>query len=202
MAGIWEFTLTEGLELIEDHSDQAVGYIREIDKGKPRYEALLRIIADRWQVVENLVWQLATERSLDDAIGVQLDGIGDILDELRGSKTDDQYRLILRAKVLVLRSDGTLPKLIEILDVLGVKTDVRIWQYSPASLMICVFNTNDGEIIGDLMSQAKVGGVALRWIWSPDTEDKVFRWASTLGADEADATRGFGVGKWVHGATI
>ncbi len=88
----------------------------------PHFEAILTAWLNRIQEIEDVLWELIDERTIDAAVGVQLDGIGAIVGEPRLGKTDDEYRLFIKARRLVNLSSGTVPELIEILGLLTENT--------------------------------------------------------------------------------
>jgi hypothetical protein len=91
--------------------------IDEIVRDKPRVEALLIAFAEQIQALETVNVDLITERSIASAIGEQLDVLGRIVGEVRRGADDEPYRNRIRVRVLVNRSNGTIPELLEILRV-------------------------------------------------------------------------------------
>ncbi len=76
--------------------------------------ALLSAVAAQVQGVDDALMQVLLARSIDVATGAQLDGIGDNLIEAREGQNDDEYRIRLRAKMLVIRSSGLTEEIYEI----------------------------------------------------------------------------------------
>lgn len=66
---------------------------------KPRIEALLYALGRQLQQVQDFYGQLMTLRSLAQAEGVQLDGVGDIVQLPRGGLDDAAYRDYLYYKI-------------------------------------------------------------------------------------------------------
>jgi hypothetical protein len=198
MSGGWTFSPVLGVEHDEAHVTEALADRLFQDEELPRLEAYLRVLAARWQVVEDLLWQLATERNLDDAVGVQLDGLGDLLDEPRGGLTDTQYRPFLRAKVLVLRSRGRVEELIQILTVLGY-IEIAVREQPPAHLQVEVCDVTLARETDRLLRLAKAGGVGLLFVYSALDADHTFQASRTYATAEYDADTGAGS---VYDATV
>ena len=186
----FDFAAPTEIEHDESHIVEALEDMRFQDKGMPRAEAYVEVIAARWQVVEDLLWQLATERDLDGSVGVQLDGLGDILDERRGGLTDDQYRLFLKAKILVLRSRGRLEELIQILQVLGY-SGISVTMHHPAKIEILVCEVTLVDETNRILRLAKAGGVGLYFVFSSYKIEELFTFSDSLATDTLDAARGF-----------
>ena len=82
---------------------------------KPIIQAIVEVLANRWQKIETVADAMLIGWLLDNAEGVQLDVYGILADELRGELSDDdEYRRILRVKLAALQSDGEVPKTIQI----------------------------------------------------------------------------------------
>lgn len=134
--------------------------------GKPRLEAVLCGLLDGVQDVEDALWQLYTERWIDSAVGVQLDELGTVLAFPRAGRTDETYRAFLRARVLVLRSDGSWPALLRILEALGVElTSVRQEPDYPAATAAILDDALPSDVTGPdifaMLNAAKAAGVRL-----------------------------------------
>ncbi len=81
---------------------------------KPRFAELLCIFMAQIQDAEDAGFQLATERTVDTAVGVQLDGLGDIVGQTRQGLSDDDYRPLIRARIRANNSEGTAPNIIDV----------------------------------------------------------------------------------------
>jgi len=78
-------------------------------QNKPNVVGLLTSYMESVQGVEDTFEQLLKERSLDTAIGAQLDVLGLIIGEDRKGRSDADYRLALKLRVAINKSDGTEP---------------------------------------------------------------------------------------------
>lgn len=69
---------------------------------------LLRGLVSPVQTLEDQLQLLFTERSVNTAIGEQLDVLGRVVGQDRGGMVDDDYRRLIRARISVNRSKGTI----------------------------------------------------------------------------------------------
>lgn len=72
------------------------------------YQALLKAFTEEAQALEDLMYQMYSERSLITAVGVQLDNVGANMGVSRHlGQDDDAYRRDIYAEIFMRRSDGT-----------------------------------------------------------------------------------------------
>ena len=102
------------------HTAEAKALLVEQYKGKPKIEALLASWVDELQEVEDVLFDLFDAFLLDNAVGDQLDFIGKMVGELRKNRSDADYRLFVKARIAINRSNG---KPEEILSILRIVSD-------------------------------------------------------------------------------
>ena len=152
------------IQLNPNHRAQGIARLIAQYVGKPRIETLIGIFLDQIQEAENALFELATERFVENAIGVQLDGIGDIVGQERQGLGDDDYRPLIRARIKANNSEGTAP------DIIGVANaalndpgtgEIRFDPKFPASFELTITNELgfDEDILNDLIQDATMGGV-------------------------------------------
>lgn len=124
---------------ITNHAEQARARLLNQFKGKPKFEALINLMAHQFQQLEDAFWQLLTERQITTAVGAQLDIIGEIIglkrevDETTTLTDDEDYRAMMFIKILANVSEGTLDELIVLVTELLGHEDVVVTEYYPAS---------------------------------------------------------------------
>lgn len=162
------------------------------------------------QAIEDLAWQLYTERDLIEvegggpAVGEQLDVIGRIvglarLDAFGGS--DDIYRMALAIKIRINKTDGSPDDILGIISLLedmmaffgGVATTSKIVEYpwSFATEMMPI-DAAFIEAIWPILKKAKPAGWRWDLHWLDSLEEDVYQYSSQLAVEEMDITRGYG----------
>jgi len=117
--------ITEGLErLITQWQD------------KPNVVGLFTSYLDSINELEDVYFQLLEERSLDTAIGAQLDNIGLIVGEPRDGRSDNDYRDGISLRVAINASDGTEPRVVELLKLLSGAETAVYQENFPAGVII------------------------------------------------------------------
>lgn len=199
-------------ESIADRAElRVIPYLR-----KPRIVAMLRaLVGAGVQDLHDIAYRMLVSRWIDTALGAQLDRLGWIVAMPRSGWPDETYRRILRAQILTLRSDGTTPHLLKILEALGATlSGVQFRDDGVAAGAIRTVDDFDAGPIGSrfvamLLIRAKAAGVRLL-VEHPGGElAESFTLATTssperdvdLGAgDTLDSAAG-GVMAGVHGST-
>lgn len=154
------------LTKIQDHDQRAVddliGFFR-----RERIETITRVFAEKAQEIEDVFWQLITERFLDTAVGVNLDILGRIVRRERGPLNDDVYRAILRGKIAANLSSGTYPEVLRVVELcLNVRStgiSIEVVPEYPAAATLRVdlhpIIPGLGPYIADLITSAASNGV-------------------------------------------
>lgn len=103
---------------IDDHVEKALARLPSMHDDSILLRGKLSIHAARMQVLDNVLRDITADVlfNLDTAIGVQMDQIGTIVGIARESRTDDEYRIILRTQaLLVLPERRTQARLMEVI---------------------------------------------------------------------------------------
>lgn len=170
------------------HCAEGLSHLLHQFKGKPRLEAMVCVFLDQIQELENAFWALYTERTLEEAEGVQLDGLGAIVGEAREDRTDAVYRRFIQVRILVNRSNGKLEELYQIIQAALDTPTVQIQEHYPASEIVHV-----SSLLGDLSAEdlfrilaaAKAGAVRLFLGYVFSDTAATFTWGLDAGPDNA-----------------
>lgn len=179
------------LEQKTTHIAELVGNLVEQFKAQPKLVGFLTAFARQIQEAENAAFEVLADSAIDSAVGVQLDGIGDIVGLPRDGLADPEYRTEIKAKILVNLSSGTIEQMIAVAAAMvGTTKTIRLTEYTgsdPALIELEIVETiaEDGARIARLLESAKPAGVRL-----------IFRWASTATPFAFDTTdQGFDKGE-------
>lgn len=163
-------------------------------RSKPIIRALLTSYANRVQEIEDALWDLLTKTSLDTAFGDGLDALGDLLLFPRGALTSDSdYRSVLRAAVLTIRSRGVSEDVIQIVSLVLGATFSWTYHYGYASIWIephAPFSLAPGVFM-KLLRRAKSAGVQIELITPPLAESSLFTFSTDPFRIVSDASLGF-----------
>lgn len=141
---------------ITNHVERAlnllVSQFKETNSGQARnnIQKLIKCLVEQVQEIDNVNQQLLNQRSLNTALGVQLDKLGEILGlERQDGESDEDYRERLKFQAFINNSDGTPEKVINILKVITNATKVRYHELHPAAFQL----TTDGSSFPNPVSQ-------------------------------------------------
>jgi hypothetical protein len=103
---------------------------------KPLIRGVVNAMLSPLTDVENLADQVQTQRWIDTAIGVQLDGCGYIVGEPRIGRNDDDYRTAILFRIFVNTSNATPEDLIKGLRLLTTPDDIQYIEQYPATAIL------------------------------------------------------------------
>lgn len=89
-----------------DYAALAKSRLTSVFQEKPAIEAVVCALPSQLTLFEDVADQVKNGRSVDTAIGVQLDKIGLSIGELRQGRSDDDYRQALKFRVFLNVSKG------------------------------------------------------------------------------------------------
>lgn len=190
------------LEQNTGHDREGLALLLQQFRDKPRMESVTSSMMTQIQDLEDALFTLLLERFISDAtVGIQLDGIGQIVGRPRAGLSDDDYRALLRAVVRSNKSNGTGNELIEIVELLlnapddYALADITIEELFPAHVVVRLEEqlTFDVNIVIEVLRTSKAAGVRLilEYILSLDAD--VFHTSSVVGVSEfGDTAQGFG----------
>jgi hypothetical protein len=169
----------------DDHVDEAIANLIEQFKNKPVIAGYLTAWVNQIQDLEDAAFDTLVGRLFPYAEGAQLDGIGRIVGEDRGGRTDIVYREALNARVLINKCEGTPEQIIEIFELL-TNQEVELLEYYPAALELTIPNYvnldefNPARMSGYL-NGVKPAGVLAHLVYHPFNP---FQFDTGLGFDQ------------------
>lgn len=179
---------------IPDHCADGLAVLIQEYRDSPVLQALICAFLVAVQDAEDDANALLTEvLSISDAVGSQLDLIGELVGEPRDGRADADYRRTLRVRILVNRSNGRAEDLIAVADrwaELGEGESVEVAELYPHALRITL-RADPGDPVGLLgvLREAKAAGVSLALVYLPAGAD-TFR-CSTAHGTVTTSGRGF-----------
>lgn len=155
---------------ITDHVEQAESRVITQYKDSPNIKAIIEIYAKQVQELENAIFDMIDQRTLNGSVGFQLDQLGTILGQPRQGLNDDDYRLRLKAKIAENVSEGTPNEMIEIFKILVATDDVEYLEVFPASFKLTVNDLIDPisspSEINNAIRNSKPAGVGFSLVMS------------------------------------
>jgi hypothetical protein len=171
------------IDEITDHADQIKArYPSQFDENaienkNVNLAKLIDIIGGRVQELETQFFKLLDERHLSVAVGVQLDGIGQILNLARDvGEVDESYRARLVGRTGELAKSGEIESLISTFMTLTQAAFAFTDEFYPAGFTMVAHLDADAEdstidqAIVDQMNLVKAGGVKLILEFAEETE--------------------------------
>jgi hypothetical protein len=180
-----------------DHLSRGRALLLAQFKGKQNVEALLGAALVQVQELEDAIYGMLIGRWLPNAVGVQLDNLGKIVGQRRGTRDDDAYRRWIHARAMINRSSGTVEDIYKVVRrLLGEGATWRFEESFPATFSVYANEPIAGDegnnIVGGLQ-HAKPAGVRALFHWR--RSENTFRFAP--GNEMVpDAVHGFGAGQF------
>lgn len=160
---------------IPNHVAQALADLLQQYKGKPRIVGILTALVQQIQDLEDGIYPLNDGRQLANAVGVQLDGIGEIVGLKRNGLDDDTYRIFIIGTIAKNFSDGTIPVIRTILILLFDAQYLLIFETYPAEIQVqFADSTRDPSLfplISNLVQQALGAGIKLGSVTEFDVDN-------------------------------
>lgn len=149
------------VDQITDHDDRMKELLIQQFKEQPNFQKMIDALAVGIQELEDVSNDMLEDRSINTAIGVQLDFLGELVGEDRLGRTDDDYRSAIRVRISINTSKGTPEDLISIFAALTNAGTVDYSELFPA--FVDMFTNGDliPDFLVDNMNQVKPAGVAL-----------------------------------------
>lgn len=166
---------------------------------RPRTSALLESWLAEVQGVEDALWQLLVDRSLESAEGAQLDVLGRIVGEPRRGRDDATYRVWIEARNLVSRSSGTTTQMLALVRKLLPTIELRFEEYYPAAFVFRFgpgLELDAGYQVAYMLRLAKPAGVLFEMTWPSEASGNIFAFSPDVGTPVVPSGLGFDEGAW------
>lgn len=177
------------------HRNQMLSRTIEHWKTKPVFCALRDIVGDEIQEIENRAWDVLASKDIDRAFGASLDLIGRIVGQARNGLTDPQYRVALKARERINRSQGRTNDVLAMLELVD-PAGFTITDTPPAAFVVAAgaplsgFATNT-ELAG-LVAECRAAGVGANLILQ--THSPAFAMGDSIGSTVPNLDLGDSIG--------
>lgn len=159
------------IELLTDHASRALARLAMQYRGTASHEGILAALGAQVQELERAIFDLLLLRSLEGCEGVQLDNLGKVLGAAREGRADTDYRLRLRAQIVLNRSSGEAEVIAQVFRLtVPASTAVEVVDIYPAAFESSIRGVAIDEALAEklaaMLRQARAGGVqgTLRYV--------------------------------------
>lgn len=184
-------TLVENPTVVDD----AVARLTDMFRNKPVVRALTETIAERFAAEELVDLDVYVSQWIDAASGDLLDAAGAIVGEPRLGRADDLYRLWIKARVRINRTNGQIRDSYHLVRLIaGEGVTVHYTPTPPAAYIISVDDTDvDAHELFKLLDAVRPAGVRMNLDYDPGNDTTTqFTYAPTGTIVHGDNDKGYG----------
>lgn len=185
---------------ITDYIRRAIALLPAQHQDKTNIVEFLSAFSNAMQSAEDGLFPLFTNRTLETAVGEQLDIIGRIVLEDRGGLDDDTYRIRLQARIATNKSEGTLEELLNIvaLILLPNTATTQATMFFPAAIVFDVLDLSVDSSLADTLARflrdGTAAGVKVQVVTSESAQSDVLYTSRSAYITGPGAGPGAGVG--------
>ena len=177
--------------------ETGLGRLLQQFAGSVNLNELIGIYLDQVQALEDAAWPLLGERSLDNATGDRLDGLGEIVVVKRAGRNDTEYRAVLKAEFAVLRSNGTAEDLLTIaqLFIQMPTPEYEFLEYYPKTVYLRAVNyplPTTSLAVTTSLRRVVSAGTQLLFVYAHNSDGVLFSFSSSPTASESSTQTGLG----------
>ena len=178
------------------HADEALDLLLEQFKNKTNVESLVEAFIAPVQELEGVVFDVLEGRWIDNAVGAQLDGIGEIVGLDRGAlSADSDYRIRLKTRIRLNYASGIYEDIYDVLNLMLGDVD-NPWRYEehyPASFNVVMTETvsQSASVLAEIIGDARGAGINGQFIYLPTTSSGMFTLSSLSATLETSNDLGF-----------
>jgi hypothetical protein len=159
--------------------------------GKPRVTSIVYATAAQIQELEDVAWDVLNRRVLGTATAAQLETLGEIVGEARLGRTDAEYEVAIRGRILANRSNGHRSDLLRLLELMRPGESYRFFEGSASIVIESDDDSHDiDRVVLDFLRDAKAAGVDLQMTALAGAVSDTFRFSDS-GVPRSGTYRGF-----------
>lgn len=156
----------------QDHVEIGLGLMLSQWERSPKVLGLLQSYLEEMNVIEEVLFEIVDETGVLIAEGVNLDLIGELVNEERSGEDDTSYRNRILNKISSRNISGTPDEVMSVLTSLSGATESTIFEHYPASF-IPRLNVEYNSILMERLQRIKPAGVRADQILFAPFEDSV-----------------------------
>lgn len=148
----------------------------------PGMTGLAAVFGAKVQELEDALWALYTQRSIDYAIGAQLDLLGKIVGYPRQGLDDNTYRIRVRAKIAVNESSGTTSQILQIFALLLPSNGLVLRDTFPGGFELAITGVIPGIAVSELsaiLTASRGACIESQLVYSTTTVANTFTYDGT-----------------------
>ena len=167
------------LSYIDNHTEMANSRLVQQDKESYNTVNFLNAIIDPVQEIEDSFQDLSYKRSLETALGVNLDNFGLIVGEVRDFRKDEDFRVGILTRIIINMGGGTATDIITAINLLYRPRKIEIKEIYPANFSLFIRKEYDNLLgIRGLINSIKPVGIGKVDIFTVKGED-IFKFSES-----------------------